>query len=142
MSVSEKREKSNQNINPAQMSALTLAFIGDGVYSLLARELLIGEGLVKIGELHSAAVALVNAEAQAAAVKLILPLLSEREEAVYRRGRNASSGNSAKVGNAADYHSATGLEALFGYLYLLGDHARMKELFTAGLPGSAETMEN
>ena len=114
------------------VSPLTLAFLGDGVYGLLVREYLVNEGNRPAGELHRESVELVKAEAQAAAIMRILPLLTEEEQAVFRRGRNAHTSRSG-----TDYHHATGLEALFGYVYLKGDTARLRELFTLAIGASA-----
>ncbi|MER2081185.1 MAG: ribonuclease III domain-containing protein [Ruminococcus sp.] len=110
-------------------SPLTLAFIGDGVYDLLVREHLVRQGNRPVGELNKMKVALVKCESQAKFIARLLPLLSEREEAVYRRGRNAAPKCTPKHGSVADYHNATGLEALFGYLFLNGEQERTRELF-------------
>ena len=112
------------------LSPLTLAFVGDGVYELMVRERLVGEANRPTGILHKRAVELVRAEAQAAAMERLLPLLTEEEAAAYRRGRNA---HTARSGD--DYHKATGLEALFGYLYLSGRIDRVRELFAAAVAG-------
>ena len=106
-----------------EVSSLNLAYIGDGVYELMVRERLVRQG-GRVRGLHTLAVEQVRAEAQAVAADRLLPLLSEREAAVYRRGRNA---HTARTDGA--YHKATGLEALFGYLYLCGETARLRELF-------------
>lgn len=110
------------------VSPLTLAFLGDGVYGLMVREQLVREGNRPAGELHRASVELVRAEAQAATVARLLPLLTEEELSVFKRGRNAHTSRSG-----ADYHNATGLEALWGWLYLKGDTARLQELFTRAM---------
>ena len=110
------------------LSPLTLAFVGDGVYELMVRERLVGEANRPAGVLHKRTVELVRAEAQAAAMEQLLPLLTEEEAAAYRRGRNA---HTARSGD--DYHKATGLEALFGYLYLSGRIDRVRELFAAAV---------
>ncbi len=107
------------------ISPLNLAFVGDGVYDLMVRERLVCLANRPNKELHQLAVKQVRAEAQAAALNKIMPLLSEEEAAVYRRGRNAHTSRSG-----GDYHKATGLEALFGYLYLAGRLDRVRELFT------------
>lgn len=107
------------------LSPLALAFVGDGVYSLMVRERLLAQANRPVNDLHRLAVREVRAEAQAAAIKRILPLLTEQEEAVFKRGRNAHTARSG-----ADYHNATGLEALFGYLYLSDRLDRVRELFT------------
>lgn len=110
-------------------SPLTLAFIGDGVYDLLVRDHLVRQANRPVGELNRRKVALVNCEIQAAFAKSLMPKLSEREQAVYKRGRNAAPKCTPKHGTIADYHSATGLEALFGYLHINGEQERIKELF-------------
>ena len=110
-------------------SPLTLAFIGDGVYDLLVRDYLVRQANRPVGELNKRKVALVNCESQAAFAKSLMPKLSEREQAVYKRGRNAAPKCTPKHGTIADYHSATGLEALFGYLHINGEQERIKELF-------------
>ena len=110
-------------------SPLTLAFIGDGVYDLLVRDYLVRQANRPVGELNKRKVALVNCESQAAFAKRLMPKLSEREQAVYKRGRNAAPKCTPKHGTVADYHSATGLEALFGYLHINGEQDRIKELF-------------
>lgn len=115
---------------PKMLSALDLAFVGDGVYGLLVREMLARDGSRPVGELHRMAVAYVNATAQAAAYDRIAPLLTEQEQAVYRRGRNGGA-HPPKNANPGDYAKATGLEALFGYLYLNGAQERVRELFEA-----------
>ncbi len=115
-----------EQVRPRELSPLALAFVGDGVYELLVRERLICQANRPVNELHKQAVALVRAEAQSAAIDKIAPLLTEEEEAVYRRGRNA---HTARTGG--DYHRATGLEALFGFLYLSGEHERVRALFAA-----------
>lgn len=107
------------------LSPLALAFVGDGVYSLLVRERLLTQANRPVGDLHRLAVTAVRAEAQAAAMERLLPQLTEEELAVFKRGRNA---HSTRTG--ADYHKATGLESLFGYLYLDGRIDRVQELFT------------
>lgn len=109
---------------------LNLAFIGDGVFDLLVREHLIARSSVHVGELNQAKVGMVNCKSQAEYVKNLIPVLTEEEAEVYKRGRNAKVNSASKHSTISDYHAATGLEALFGYLYLKGDDARIKELFT------------
>ena len=113
-----------EKVDPRTLSPLTLAFIGDGVFELLVRERLVCEGNRPAGALHKRSVAMGRAEAQAEAMDRLLPLLTETEAAVYRRGRNAHTSR-----NSEEYHKATGLEALFGYLYLQGDIGRLQGLF-------------
>ena len=93
-------------------SPLTLAFIGDGVYDLLVRDYLVRKANRPVGELNKVKVSLVNCESQAAFAKDLMPCLNEREQAVYKRGRNAAPKSTAKNGTIAEYHSATGLEKL------------------------------
>ena len=112
-----------------QLSPQTLAFIGDSVYDVLVREYLVSEANRPVGELNRRKVKLVKCESQSAAVKRLMPLLSEDEIAVFKRGRNAYTKNTPKNSDVADYHAATGLEALFGYLYLEGELDRLRELF-------------
>jgi len=109
-------------------SPLTLAFLGDGVYETLVRRKIVLNGSAPNRKLHAAAVEKVRASYQSAAVGLILPLLTEEEADVLRRGRNADS-NVPKSATVGDYRRATGLEALFGYLSLVGEEARLEELF-------------
>lgn len=113
-----------QDIDLHTLSPLALAFVGDGVYSLMVRERLLSQANRPAGDLHKLAVKAVRAEAQSAAMDRLLPVLTEEEEAVFKRGRNAHTARSG-----ADYHRATGLESLFGYLYLAGRIDRVRELF-------------
>ena len=117
------------NLNAKQLSPQTLAFMGDTVYDLLVRELLIVEANRPVGQLNREKVKYVNCESQAKSADYIMSELSEDELAVYKRGRNAFTKNTPKNLSVAAYHSATGLEALFGYLYLKGENGRIKELF-------------
>ncbi len=112
-----------------EISPLTLAFVGDGVYDLLVREYLVREANRPVGELNKIKVSLVNCKSQAQFAKQIMPMLNEKETSVYKRGRNAAPKCTPKNGTIADYHSATGLESLFGYLYLKGEQDRISELF-------------
>lgn len=113
-----------QDIDLHTLSPLALAFVGDGVYSLMVRERLLCQANRPVNDLHRQSVRDVRAEAQAAAMGRIMEHLTEEEEAVFKRGRNAHTARSG-----ADYHRATGLEALFGYLYLSGQIDRVRELF-------------
>lgn len=114
------------------MSMLGLAHIGDAVYELLTRTRLCGLGVTKVSELHRMTVATVNAPAQAETAQRILPKLTEEEAAIYRRGRNTKVNSVPQKADIAQYHAATGLEALFGWLYLLGRLDRIGELYAAG----------
>ena len=112
-----------------QISMLGLAHIGDGVYELMTRAALCEEGHTAVAELHQLATRRVNAPAQAAAVEKLLPALTEEEAAIYCRGRNAHVNSVPRAANIGQYHAATGLEALFGWLYLQGKCERLNELF-------------
>lgn len=114
---------------PELLSPLALAFVGDGVYELLAREHLLSRGNAPVGRLHSRTVELVSAAAQSDAYERIAPLLSPEEEGIYRRGRNANTTRCPKHTEPAVYRRATGVEALFGWLYLTGRVARANQLF-------------
>ena len=112
-----------------KLSNLALAHVGDGVYELMVRTCLASNGSETAKNLHKNAVRLVAAPAQARAAEKLLPMLSEAEQEVYRRGRNAHVNAIPKAASVREYHEATGLEALFGWLYLSGMHGRLNELF-------------
>lgn len=112
-----------------KISMLGLAHIGDGVYELLVRTMLCTNGHTTVTKMHRLAVSYVNASAQAAAAEKIMPLLTESELAVYKRGRNAKVNSVPHNSDISEYHAATGLEALFGWLYLTGSSKRIDELF-------------
>ena len=124
------------NPDPRADSPLTLAFLGDCVFELMVRERLVGQANRPAGQLHALAVKQVRAEAQAEGVKRLLPHLTEAEEQIYKRGRNAHTGHLPKSANRAQYQAATGLEALFGYLYLEGRDDRLNELFSLLIMGN------
>ncbi|MBR0162823.1 MAG: ribonuclease III [Oscillospiraceae bacterium] len=126
--------KMNEPLSLTQLNSLSmlaLAQVGDAVYELLVRSMLASEAPSGMQELHRRTVAWVRAEAQAAVAQNLRPLLTEEEEAVYRRGRNSKVHGIPQHANPGEYHSATGLEALFGWLYLQGKTDRIRELFTA-----------
>ena len=110
-------------------SNLSLAHIGDGVFELLCRSYLCSRGAQNVGNLHRDTVKLVKASAQAAFADKMLPHLTETELSYYRRGKNAHVHAVPKGASPADYQKATGLEALFGALYLSGQTDRINELF-------------
>ena len=112
-----------------RMSSLGLAHLGDGVFELMVRTWLCLHGKAKVKDLHRAAVAYVAAPAQAAAMEGLLPLLTPEEADVYRRGRNTAPHSVPRAATRAQYQSATGLETLFGWLYLQGRTDRLNELF-------------
>ena len=114
-------------------SPLTLAYIGDGVYELIIRTILVKKGNCSVNRLHKKASSLVKAGAQSAFMEVIEEKLTPEELSVYRRGRNAHSPTMAKHATMADYRRATGFEALMGYLYLKEDYTRMLTLVRMGI---------
>ena len=126
------------NLPRAQIDAISnlgLAHIGDSVFELLCRSYLCARGGKNVGNLHRDTIAMVKATAQAEFVDRLLPLLTEEEMAYYRRGKNAHVHAVPKSATAAEYAKATGLEALFGALYLAGKIQRLNELFHAMMEG-------
>ena len=119
----------DNEINPKQLSPLNLAFIGDCVYEMVIRETLIAEANRPVNDLHKESVKYVSAKAQTEAYEKIKDSLNDEETAVFKRGRNAKVGHNPKSATHGEYHTATGVEALFGYLYLNGETNRIKELF-------------
>lgn len=114
-------------------SPLTLAYIGDGIYELIIRTILVKQGNCPVNRLHKKASSLVKASAQSAIMEVIEEELTPEELSVYRRGRNAHSPTMAKHATMADYRRATGFEALMGYLYLKEDYTRMLKLIRMGI---------
>ena len=114
-------------------SPLTLAYIGDGVYELIIRTILVKKGNCPVNRLHKKASSLVKAGAQSAIMEVIEEKLTPEELSVYRRDRNAHSPTMAKHATMADYRRATGFEALMGYLYLKEDYTRMLTLVRMGI---------
>ncbi len=115
--------------DPGLLSPLTLAFVGDVVYELLVRRQLVQGGSMPAGKLHALAVEQVNATAQAAVYHRLESVLDPHELSILKRGRNAHTSRTPKNATAIDYRKATGVEALFGYLYLSGKTQRLAELF-------------
>ena len=124
------------NLTVPQINEITnlgLAHVGDGVYELLVRSYLCVKGDQTVKTLHKDAIKLVNAPAQAKFVEKILPLLTEEESAYYRRGKNSHTHAAPKAASPKEYAMATGLETLFGALYLYGRTDRLSELFEKGM---------
>ena len=119
----------NSESNPRELSPAALAFIGDGVFELLARERVMKNGLMPAHKMHRMAVQKVCAKAQAKAFTALLPVLNEEEMRILKRGRNSNTTHAPKNCPVMEYRKATAVEALFGYLYLKGDIARIIELF-------------
>ena len=112
-----------------EISMLGLAHIGDAVYELLVRTMLCRDGRKRADDLHRRTVSIVKAPAQARAAERLIPHLSDEELAVYKRARNSKVNSVPRSADIAQYHAATGLEALFGWLYLQSRTERISELF-------------
>ena len=124
----------NIQLTPLEIGAVSnlgLAHIGDCVYELLVRSYIVCHGKHTNHGLHNATVEYVKAPAQARAMERLLPLLDEEELSIYKRGRNTRVNSVPKNADLGDYHAATGLECLFGWLYLNAKHQRINELFSA-----------
>lgn len=120
----------DKDVNAKQLSPLNLAFIGDCIYEILVREMLVTEANRPVNDLHRESVKFVSAKAQTVAFEKIKDILTEEETTIYKRGRNAKVGHSPKSATEGEYHCATGVESLFGYLYLTEQTDRIKELFS------------
>jgi len=114
-------------------SPLTLAYIGDSIYDLVIRTVVVERGNRAANALHKSTSKLVNAGAQCQVMEAIKELLTEEEQAIFRRGRNAKSYTTAKNATISDYRKATGFEALLGYLYLQNNFDRIIELIHIGI---------
>lgn len=112
-----------------QYSPLALAYMGDCIFDLCVREYLLKQANMPANKLHQKSKALVNATSQSKMYKSLIDMVSEEEKSILKRGRNANSNTKAKNATMIDYKNATGLEALFGYLYLKGEQQRINELF-------------
>ena len=119
-------------------SPLTLAYIGDSIYDLIIKTLVINEGNAQVQKLHKKTSSLVQASAQSQMMRAMQEHLTEEEHGVYKRGRNAKSVSPAKNQSITDYRRATGFEALMGYLYLKKEWKRMLELVKIGLDSIKE----
>jgi len=119
-------------------SPLTLAYIGDSVYDLMIKSIIVNQGNKPVNKLHQQTSTYVQASAQSQAMRIIQQHLTEEELAVYKRGRNTKSVSAAKNQSITDYRRATGFEALIGYLYLKKDWERLLELVELGLGGINE----
>jgi ribonuclease-3 family protein len=114
-------------------SPLTLAYIGDAVYDLVIRSILVNRGNTAVNNLHKKASAIVKAPSQAAVAASIMEELTEEEKDIYRRGRNSKPHTKAKNASTMEYLEATGLEAVVGFLYLKGDMDRALDIIKLGL---------
>lgn len=122
-----------EEVDIREYSPLTLAYIGDCIYDLVIKSLVINEGNKQVNKLHQETSRLVQASAQSLMMRTMQEHLTEEEHAVYKRGRNAKSVSPAKNQSITDYRRATGFEALLGYLYLKKDYKRLLDLVKIGL---------
>lgn len=130
-----------QEVDARTYSPLTLAYIGDCIYDLIIKNLVINQGNKQVNKLHKETSKLVQASTQSLMMRKMQECLTEEECAVYKRGRNAKSISPAKNQSITDYRRATGFEALLGYLYLKKEYKRMLELVKIGLDSLEEGEE-
>lgn len=130
-----------EEVDVVTYSPLTLAYIGDCVYDLIIKSLVIGNGNKQVNKMHKETSSLVQAATQSLMMRKLQDLLTDEERAVYKRGRNAKSVSPAKNQSVTDYRRATGFEALMGYLYLKKEYKRMLELVKIGLDSLNEVSE-
>lgn len=130
-----------KEVDVKEYSPLTLAYIGDSVYDLVVKSLVVNRGNRSVNSLHKMTSSMVQASAQSKMMRTLQELLTEEEHAVYKRGRNTKSVSSAKNQSVTDYRRATGFEALIGYLYLQKDWERMLFLIKTGLESLREICE-
>lgn len=121
-------EKPISEKDARMLSPLKLAYLGDVVMDFFVRDYMVKRDLGSAGALHKKAISIVNATAQAQFITQIMPSLTEAEENIFKRGRNAKSGMTPKNSNVADYRIATGFEALLGYLYACGNYERLNKI--------------
>ncbi len=117
-----------KDVDVRTYSPLALAYIGDGVFDLVIRSVVVGKGNTRANQLHQRTSSIVKAQTQAEMVKVLDEFLTEEERDIVRRGRNAKSYTTAKNASVSDYRTATGFEALVGYLYLTDQFERIVEL--------------
>lgn len=130
--MSDKFLEDNDNkaqVDAGSLSPVVLAFMGDTVYETLVRSYLISVAHTPASKIHRACVGFVKASAQAEAVRYMTPFLTDEERTILRRGRNANTTHVPRNASPSDYRYATGLEALFGYLFLSGRNERIREIF-------------
>ena len=128
------KEKMNlKDMDPVMYSPLALAYLGDAVYELIIRTKVVNQGNMQVNKMHKKSAELVKAQTQAKMIRLLEGELTEKELTIFKRGRNAKSVTMAKHATMADYRTATGMEALVGYLYLSEQFGRLLELISLGL---------
>lgn len=125
----------NSDVNAEELSPLVLAYMGDCVYELLVRNYVVSKGNRPVNHMNSMTRSFVNAGSQSDMYDILKPYLTDEEENIYRRGRNAKSHTHAKNQSIVSYRRATGIEALFGYIYMKGNFERLNELFAVGIDG-------
>lgn len=135
-----KKNMELKEINITDYSPLTLAYIGDGIYEVVVRTMIVDEANRQVNKIHKAASELVNAKSQSAIIHLIMDMLTEEEQTIYKRGRNAKAVTRAKNASMSDYRTATGFEALMGWLYLSGQSDRMMRLVKEGIKRLKESL--
>lgn len=128
-----------KEVDIREYSPLTLAYIGDSIYDLVIKTLVINDGNQQVHKLHAKTSELVQASAQSKMMRTLQELLTEEEHVIYKRGRNAKSVSPAKNQTLTDYRRATGFEALMGYLYLKKDMKRLINLVKIGLDSLEES---
>jgi len=122
-----------KGMNAEEFSPLVLAYMGDAVYEVIIRDMVVREGNRQVNKMNRDTVRYVNAGTQAKMMRLLEPELTEEEHAVYKRGRNAKSCTMAKHATMIDYRTATAFEAVIGFLWLDGNKERIRELIARGL---------
>lgn len=127
-----------KEVDAGEYSPLTLAYIGDSIYDLIIKSLVVNEGNKQVQKLHKETSALVQASTQSRMMRTMQEYLTEEEHTIYKRGRNAKSVSPAKNQSITDYRRATGFEALLGYLYLKKEWKRMLDLVKIGLDSLTE----
>ena len=134
----EEFQKNYKGQSARELSPLVLAYIGDAVYEIMVRTMVVSRGNMPVNKMHKASREFVKAKGQSDFYFRVEDMLTEEEKAVFKRGRNAKSHTMAKNAEMIDYKHATGFEALFGYLYLDGRIDRLYELFEAGICAEGE----
>ena len=122
-----------KEVSPRQLSPLVLAYIGDSIFDLVVKTMIVTRGNTQVNKMNKEASSIVKAEAQSKMIGFLEDRLTEEEKSIYKRGRNAKSYTSAKNASISDYRRATGFEALMGYLYMSGNYERMCGLIKEAL---------
>lgn len=130
MELNFDKLKINEDSSSEGLPVSALAFLGDGVWELMVREILTVSGKCKADKLHAKKTEMVNATFQADASKILMEHLTEEEVRMFTRGRNTHTAHTPRNKSKSEYHAATGLEVLFGWLYVNGKTDRIKELFS------------